>query len=85
LQYMGVGTAVVASAVGANNQIIVHGENGFLAIAQDDWVRSIGALVENAELRKNFGLRGRELIERSYSLEAFARAYVTLMRELAAN
>ena len=83
LQYMGVGTAVVASAIGANNQIVVHGENGFLATTQDDWVRSISALVENAELRKNFGRRGRELVERSYSLDAFAQAYVTLMREVA--
>ena len=85
LQYMGVGTAVVASAVGANNQIIVHGENGFLARTEDDWMQSIATLVESAELRKNFGLRGRELIERSYSLEAFADAYVKLIREVAAN
>jgi glycosyltransferase involved in cell wall biosynthesis len=85
LQYMGVGTAVVASAVGANNQIVNHGENGFLATTQDDWVRSISALVENAELRNNFGLRGRELVECSYSLEAFANGYVELMREIAAT
>jgi glycosyltransferase involved in cell wall biosynthesis len=85
LQYMGVGTAVVASAVGANNQIVNHGENGFLATTQDDWVRSISALVENAELRNNFGLRGRELVERSYSLDAFANGYVKLMREVAAT
>lgn len=85
LQYMGVGTAVVASAVGANNQIVNHGENGFLATTQDDWVRSISALVENAELRNNVGRRGRELVEHSYSLEAFANAYVKLMRAVAAS
>lgn len=85
LQYMGVGTAVVASAVGANNQIVNHGENGFLATTQDDWVRSISALVENAELRNSFGRRGRELVEHSYSLDAFTNGYVKLMREVAAN
>lgn len=82
LQYMGVGTPVVASAVGANTDIITPGENGFLAKTQDDWVRAIGSLIENAEQRRNFGLRGRELVERRYSLDRFAEGYVKLMRQL---
>ena len=83
LQYMGVGTAVVASDVGVNNRIITHGQNGYLAQTQDDWVNTLRALIENAEQRKTFGTRGRELIERHYSLEAFAKGYVDLLRELA--
>src|ERR1700738_1884666 len=83
LQYMGVGTAVVASDVGVNNEIITSGENGFLARSEDDWVQAIGGLIENPELRKTFGLRGRELVERRYSLDAFAQGYAKLMREVA--
>lgn len=83
LQYMGVGTAVVASDVGVNNEIITHGENGFLARSEDDWVQALGGLIENANLRKTFGLRGRELVERRYSLDAFAQGYAKLMREVA--
>ncbi len=83
LQYMGVGTAVVASDVGVNGQIIKSGENGFLARAEDDWVKSIAKLIDNPELRRTFGLRGRELVERNYSLEHFARVYVDLLRETA--
>jgi glycosyltransferase involved in cell wall biosynthesis len=82
LQYMGVGTAVVASDIGANKQIVSHGENGFLARTEDDWVNSIAALLENAELRRNFGTRGRELVERKYSLEQFANAYAAVLRQL---
>ena len=52
LQYMGVGTAVVASDVGVNGEIITSGENGFLARTQDDWIKAIGSLIENAEQRK---------------------------------
>jgi glycosyltransferase involved in cell wall biosynthesis len=80
---MGVGTAVVASAVGANADIITPGENGFLAKTQDDWVQAIGSLIENPEQRRDFGLRGRELVERRYSLDRFAETYVKLMRQLA--
>ncbi len=83
LQYMGVGTPVVASDVGVNSQIIKSGENGFLARTEDDWVRSIAALIDNAELRRSFGLRGRELVEKEYSIERFANLYVDLLQEVA--
>ena len=83
LQYMGVGTPVVASAVGANKDIITNGENGFLAETQEDWVRALGNLMENGAQRRTFGLRGRELVERQYSLDRFAQGYVKLMREVA--
>src|SRR6202011_3577653 len=83
LQYMGVGTAVVASDVGVNNEIIAHGENGFLAKTQDDWVEAVSRLIRNPEQRRTFGLRGRELIEKRYSLESFAQGYVKLLCEIA--
>lgn len=83
LQYMGVGTAVVASNVGVNNEIITSGENGFLARTEEDWVRAIGSLIEDAEQRKNFGLRGRQLVEKRYSLDAFTQGYVKLLRDVA--
>jgi glycosyltransferase involved in cell wall biosynthesis len=83
LQYMAAGIPVVASAVGANNDIITHGENGFLAGTSDDWVRSIGTLAEEAVLRRKFAIRGRALVESKYSLDQFAKGYIKLMREVA--
>jgi glycosyltransferase involved in cell wall biosynthesis len=83
LQYMGVGTAVVASDVGVNSEIIRSGENGFLARTEEDWVQSLGSLIENAEQRRTFGLRGRKLVEEKYSLESFTQGYVKLLREVA--
>jgi glycosyltransferase involved in cell wall biosynthesis len=85
LQYMSVGTPVVASDVGVNNEIITSGENGFLARREEDWVKAISSLIENAEQRKNFGLRGRQLVETRYSLEEFVLGYVKLMHEVAEN
>jgi glycosyltransferase involved in cell wall biosynthesis len=83
LQYMGVGTAVVASDVGFNNQIITPGENGFLARTEDDWVKYIATLIEKPDLRREFGIRGRELVERKYSLEHFADVYASVFHEVA--
>ncbi|HXX43005.1 MAG TPA: glycosyltransferase family 4 protein [Chthoniobacterales bacterium] len=83
LQYMGVGTAVVASDVGFNNQIITSGENGFLARSEDEWVRSIATLFEQPDLRRSMGRRGRDLVEQKYSLDHFAKVYIDLLREVA--
>lgn len=83
LQYMGVGTAVVASDVGANRDIITPDENGFLVRTEQDWVQALTSLIQNAAQRKAFGLRGRELVEERYSLEKFARDYAALMMEVA--
>ncbi len=83
LQYMGVGTAVVASPVGMNRDVITSGQNGFLAATEDEWVRAIGTLLENADLRAQFGRVGRELVERSYSADGYASSYIELMQRTA--
>ena len=83
LQYMGVGTAVVASDVGANSQIVVSGENGFLARTEEDWVKCLATLIENPELRRTLGLCGRQLVEQKYSLEQFAHSYIDVFRQVA--
>jgi glycosyltransferase involved in cell wall biosynthesis len=83
LQYMAAGIPSVASAVGANNDIVTHGENGFLARTSEDWVRLIATLAGDPVLRKKFALKGRQLVEKSYSLEQFSDRYIKLMREVA--
>lgn len=83
LQYMGVGTAVVASPVGVNSHIIRDGDNGFLANTEDEWVDRIGRLLDDAELRREFGQRGRQLVEERYSADRFSSEYAKLLHEVA--
>jgi glycosyltransferase involved in cell wall biosynthesis len=85
LQYMAAGIPAVASAVGANRDIVTHGENGFLARTQDDWVRSISSLIKDSNQRREFALRGRKLVEEKYSLDRFAEGYIQLIREVGAR
>ena len=84
LQYMGVGTPVVASDVGVNSQIITHGENGFIARTQDDWVERISELLSNVDVRRRLGGNGRKLVERCYSHTDFIKSYVNLLNDVAA-
>ena len=84
LQYMAAGIPVVASAVGANNDIVTHGTNGFLAKTTEEWIASLTTLLEDSKLREKFGIRGRRLVEQEYSLDQFADGYIKLMRDIAA-
>jgi glycosyltransferase involved in cell wall biosynthesis len=68
LQYMAVGRPVVASRVGANNDV-VNNDVGFLAKSKEDWVNYLTILLTSKEKRLNMGLKGRNLIEAKYSTE----------------
>lgn len=70
LQYMAVGIPAVVSPVGVNRDIVNDGVNGFLAESEDEWFAKLSQLIENRELRRRFGQRGRSIVERDYSLSA---------------
>ena len=66
---------VVAFASGAIPEVVCHGQTGFLA-AERDWKTLAGYLVtllQSAELRKRFGLAGREWVVRQFDLEQRTR------------
>ncbi|WP_188722944.1 glycosyltransferase family 4 protein [Nitratireductor aestuarii] len=71
IQYMACGLPVVASPVGVNSDIVVHGTNGFLATTDSDWHHAIDTLLGNAELRIQMGTLGRKKVENCYSLQKY--------------
>ncbi|MEW6675101.1 MAG: glycosyltransferase family 4 protein [Nitrospirota bacterium] len=80
LQYMGVGVPVVASPVGINVEFIKHGENGFLATSDEDWLLSLKSLIRNPDMRKTFGMKGRQILEERYSLRRYAEKYSSIIK-----
>lgn len=79
IQYMACGLPVVASPVGMNVDVVVHGENGFLAKTEEDWYNYLKMLVLDAELRKKLGEKGFELVKEHYTIE---RNFEVIKREL---
>lgn len=69
IQYMALGLPVVASPVGVNSEIVKHGENGFLATQLSDWELYLETLIENKELQKKFGQKGRYQIIEKFTVE----------------
>ncbi|PYQ21759.1 MAG: group 1 glycosyl transferase [Acidobacteria bacterium] len=82
LQYMAMGVATVASAVGANREVIEHGRNGLLASTDAEWVASLRTLVENPELRARLGRAGRVTVEARYSMRSSAAAFAEVVRSV---
>lgn len=72
IQYMACGKPVVASAVGVNRDIVEHGINGFLATTEGEWSGFLLQLIKNPLLRRKMGKKGREKVEREYSLQVTA-------------
>jgi glycosyltransferase involved in cell wall biosynthesis len=69
IQYMACGLPVIASPVGVNAEIVVHGVNGFLARSDAEWAEAIRRLAGDPGLRAAMGAKGRSRVERLYSLQ----------------
>jgi len=91
-------TPVVASAVGGINDVVVHGETGYLvgfeAISAEnafpkepgkfasDLAERINCLVADVGLRSVMGQRGRERVVEKFSWEAVAAEALKIYRRL---
>lgn len=70
VEYMAVGAAAVASLVGANREIVRHGETGYLAATVEEWCLYLGRLIEDEALRERVGREGRRRVEQVYSVQS---------------
>ena len=66
-----------------NRDIVIPGENGFLATSTDIWVESLETLIASPELRVRLGHRGREDAKNHYNIATVGPHLVQLLREAA--
>lgn len=82
LQYMAMKAATIMSPVGVNNEIITHGENGYLAESEEEWLNCLSKLIESEALRKQFGENGRKTVTEKYSVESQKHRYLQFLNEI---
>ncbi len=70
LQYFGVGIPAVCTPVGVNRDVVKHGQNGYWASSNSEWVDMLSRLIDDSEQRKTFGIEGRKTLQTGYSVEA---------------
>lgn len=87
LEYMAAGRAVIATAVGANAELVRHGKDGLIvptgnpeAIAD-----AIGELIANPMRAAAYGSSARRRAEAEYSRDAMRRRFENFYRTITAN
>jgi glycosyltransferase involved in cell wall biosynthesis len=81
LQYMALGIPAVASPVGANREIIIHGQNGLLASNESEWLENLEMLLKDRVLRTRLGRAARATVEGSYSAAVHAPRVAAIFQE----
>ena len=82
LQYMACGLPVIASAVGVNSQIVVHGVSGFLVREIGEWRDTLAKLIASPALREKLGAAGRDTVQKRYTVQRAAEAIASVLRRL---
>jgi glycosyltransferase involved in cell wall biosynthesis len=82
LQYYGVGVPTVCTPVGVNRDVVKDGIDGFWAMTDEEWVEKLSLLIENPALRQEMGLRGREVVRKSYSIQVCAPRFYRVLEEV---
>jgi glycosyltransferase involved in cell wall biosynthesis len=78
LQYMALKIPAVASAVGANSEIIHNGNDGILCTTSSDWEETLSTLIRDASLRKRIGENGRKNVVNNYSVSSNSDNFLSL-------
>jgi glycosyltransferase involved in cell wall biosynthesis len=82
IQYMAMGRPAVASAIGANRQIIEQGRSGYLAETSADWITYLRALRDDPAARASFGAAARARVEANFSLQVTAPILINEIRQI---
>jgi glycosyltransferase involved in cell wall biosynthesis len=79
LQYMAAGLPVVANPVGVQAEMVRHGENGYLAATEGEWVDAVRRLADDPDLRRTMGAAGRARVKQQYSIAFGAGLWCDLL------
>jgi L-malate glycosyltransferase len=82
LQYMAIGVPVVATGVGAIFRIIDDGKTGFLVTTPEEWVDRLKLLIKDANLRREIGTKGRQVVHDNYSVNAKEPVYLGILNQV---
>jgi len=79
LQYMAAGLPVIASPVGANAQIVLPRQTGFLPQSAAQWADAVASLAADPQVRRAMGSAGRQRVEQEYSLQRAADMWAKVL------
>lgn len=81
IQFMSLGIPVVISPVGANNEIVSHGENGYFAGTKEEWIKYLLDLIDDEKKRKELGSAGRKHMVTKYTYDVTTPMLLKVLKE----
>ena len=81
LLYMSMEIPTVCSDIGANQDVINHGENGFLATTAEEFLAHVVALIDDRSLRDRIGKTARRTVEEFYSVHQCVELFARVVRK----
>jgi glycosyltransferase involved in cell wall biosynthesis len=87
IEYMVLGKPVVAAEGGGTLELVVNGETGFIIPQRSpaEMAEKIALLLDDERLRSTMGSKGRERIERDFSIDRMAAEHMDLYRKLSSG
>ncbi len=84
LEYMALSKPVVVSDNGGNNEVVNHGESGYLVPSgsPEEIAKYVIKLLNNKTLAEQMGQRGREILSRKFDLQKMVNSYISTYDEL---
>jgi len=84
IEAMQAGTAVVASDIPGNRDLVENGQSGFLVTVGDraDFARKTQTLLEDRDLARCFGEAAKKKIQDDFSVDAMIESHISLYRRL---
>jgi glycosyltransferase involved in cell wall biosynthesis len=79
VQYMAAGLPVIASPVGANGQIVVPGETGYLPEKPSEWAEAIANLAGDVGKRLAMGAASRRRMEKHFPVNRAVDAWAAML------
>ena len=87
MEYMALGKPVIATRSGGTQELVKHGINGYLIGPENlnSLVQKIELLIKSIKTREEFGLNGKEIIEKKFNLENMSLKFRVLYTDLIKN
>jgi glycosyltransferase involved in cell wall biosynthesis len=76
LEHSAMGIPGVYSKVISYEDLVINGENGFLASSLDEWVSRLRTLIESPDLRKQMGMKAQDGVIKDQNLVTHAYKWV---------
>lgn len=83
LQYMAAGLPVISSDAGANREVVVDGESGYLVSSPGQWIEALKKLRDDKMLREAMGAAGQQRVADYFDLQSGAQKMMAVFNRFA--